>query len=154
MAVGTAISVDEYLRTSYSPDCDYLDGEAVERNLGEKRHSIVQREILFYLAARYPKLRRLIFPEQRVQVGATRFRVPDICVLSSEAPDEEIVRTPPILCIEILSPEDTMTRTLGRVKDYLDMGVPACWIVDLESRDGILRAGGIEMPIAEIFEEV
>ena len=35
----TEISLDEYLRTDYEPDCDYVDGELQERNLGEKEHS-------------------------------------------------------------------------------------------------------------------
>ena len=37
MAVGTLVSVEEYLHTSYQPDCDYVDGEVQERNLGELR---------------------------------------------------------------------------------------------------------------------
>ncbi len=35
MATGALVSVDEYLRTSYRPDCDYVDGILVERNVGE-----------------------------------------------------------------------------------------------------------------------
>jgi hypothetical protein len=34
MAVGIFVSVEEYLHTSYQPDCDYVDGEVLERNLG------------------------------------------------------------------------------------------------------------------------
>jgi Uma2 family endonuclease len=165
MPVGTLISVEQYLRTSYRPDCDYVDGEIVERNLGRRKHSRAQREILYYLRDRYPRMRELLLPEQRVQVNATRFRIPDICVLEENAPDEEIVRTPPALCIEILSPEDTMTRVLERVKDYFNMGVPTCWIIDPAARvawaatpghldealDGILRANGVEMPLAEVL---
>src|ERR1700744_5009601 len=37
------ISVEEYLDTSYRPDCDYVNGEIEERNVGEKDHAIVQR---------------------------------------------------------------------------------------------------------------
>ena len=33
--------MEEYLATSYRPDCDYVDGEIEERNLGEKEHSIL-----------------------------------------------------------------------------------------------------------------
>ena len=29
------LSIEDYLHTSYSPDCDYVDGELQERNLGE-----------------------------------------------------------------------------------------------------------------------
>jgi hypothetical protein len=33
MSTGTLISVEEYLRTSYSPDMEYVDGELVEINV-------------------------------------------------------------------------------------------------------------------------
>lgn len=166
MAVASLISVEEYLNTSYRPDCDYVDGEVVERNLGEFEHASTQREIILFLAAHYPLLRKRIVPEQRVQVKPTRFRIPDVCILAENAPFEKIIRSPPALCIEILSPEDTMSRTLARVRDYLDMGVPTCWVIDpagregwvatpgllTEATDGILRASGIEMPVVEVLE--
>src|ERR1700733_12080819 len=167
MATAALISVDEYLSTSYRPDCDYVDGEVLERNLGERDHASVQRRILFYFFNHYPQLGWRLFPEQRVQVKAARFRIPDVCLLAEDAPVEQIVRTPPILCIEILSKEDTMTRIMVRVKDYFQMGVPVCWIIDpalrsawvatpghlAEPADGILRAGEIEMPLAEVLEQ-
>ena len=28
---GTLVSVEEYLATSYPPDCDYVDGQVLER---------------------------------------------------------------------------------------------------------------------------
>jgi len=160
------ISVEEYLRTSYRPDCDYVDGVVVERNLGEFEHSSTQREILFFLGEHYPQLRKRLLPEQRVQVKSTRFRIPDVCVLAEGAPRQKIISVPPVLCIEILSPEDTMARIMERVKDYFAMGVPICWIVDPigrkgwtatpgrldEATDGVLRADGIEMPLAEVLE--
>ena len=166
MATEVLVSVEEYLRTSYRPDCDYLDGEVVERNLGEKKHSRAQREILLYLATNYPQLRERLLPEQRVQVRASRYRIPDVCVIAAEAVDQNIITTSPELCIEILSSEDTLTRTMERVRDYFNMGVPTCWIIDPVSRegwvatpghldeaaDGVLRAQGIEMPLAEVLD--
>jgi Uma2 family endonuclease len=166
MAVGALVSVDEYLHTTYRPDCDYVDGEVQERNLGEKDHGRMQREILFYLAGRYPHVRERLIPEQRVQVKATRFRIPDVCVLAENAPEEQIVTFPPVLCIEILSPDDRMSRYLERVNDYFEMGVPACWIIDpaarrawiatpgllAEAAGGILRSGEFEMPLAEVLK--
>src|SRR5580658_830110 len=154
MVVGTSVSVEEYLHTSYRPDCDYVDGEVLERNVGEFEHSGTQTEIVHYLRARYPRLRRRVLTEQRVQVKSTRFRIPDVCVLAEDAPREKITRTPPILCIEILSLEDRMSRYLERVNDYFELGVPLCWIIDPighrgwvatpghldEATDGILRS--------------
>jgi hypothetical protein len=36
------VSVEEYLKTSYSPDCDYVDGVVEERNFGERDHAWIQ----------------------------------------------------------------------------------------------------------------
>ena len=46
--VGTLISVEEYLHTTYDPDCDYVDGEVLERNMGDQAHSTTQVEFAFY----------------------------------------------------------------------------------------------------------
>ncbi len=166
MAVGTLISVEEYLNTSYRPDCDYVDGEVRERNLGEFDHSSMQGEIIFWLRSHYSGLGRRVLPEQRVQVKPTRFRIPDVCVLAEGAPREAVTRTPPLLCVEILLREDRMNEVVERLDDYFHMGVPVCWMIDpakgrgwiatpgqlSEPSDGILRAGDIEMPLSEVVE--
>jgi Uma2 family endonuclease len=166
MALGVLVALEDYLKTSYAPDRDYIDGEVVERHLGEFEHSSAQREILLFLATHYPALRKRLQPEQRVQVAPSRFRIPDVCILAEGAPRQKIIDTPPELCIEILSPEDTLTRTMERVRDYFNMGVPMCWIIDPVSREGwtaipgrleeategVLRARGIEMPLVAVFE--
>ena len=38
----TLLSINEYLRTSYKPDVDFVDGELEERNLGEYEHARLQ----------------------------------------------------------------------------------------------------------------
>jgi Uma2 family endonuclease len=168
MAVGALISVAEYLKTSYRPDCDYVDGEVRERNLGEFEHSRMQGEIIFWLRSNYRNLSGRVLPEQRVQVKTTRFRIPDVCVLAEGAPRESITKTPPRLCIEILSKDDRMSEIMDRAADYFQMGVPVCWIIDpakghgwiatpgqlLEPLDGVLRAGEIEMPLSAVTERL
>ena len=52
MATGEFVSVREYLSTSYRPDCDYVDGVVVERNLGEYDHARLQGEVMVYLHVR------------------------------------------------------------------------------------------------------
>src|SRR6266700_7139250 len=84
MASRTLISVEEYLGTSYRPDCDYVDGEVLERNMGEKSHAKLQKAILLYLSAREKELRIWVIQEQRVQVSSKRFRIPDVCVTLGE----------------------------------------------------------------------
>jgi len=168
MAASTQISVDEYLRTSYRPDCDYVDGEVLERNLGERDHSRPQGLIYAFFFNREKEWRIVVLPEQRVQVKPHRFRIPDVCVLREDAPDEPIVHTPPLICIEILSKDDTFKSLTERLDDYLAMGVPNIWVIDphthrgyvynadgfLEAKDGVLRATNSEIavPLASIFE--
>jgi len=86
METGILVSVDEYLTTSYEPDCDYVDGYVEERNLGENDHSDLQTAIAFYLGSRKKELGIYVVVEQRVQVSPTRFRVPDVCVLLEAGP--------------------------------------------------------------------
>ena len=168
-ALPALVSVYEYLHTVYEPDCDYVDGALVERNAGEKDHGSLQQEIWFHLRQRRREWG--IFPiiEQRVQVSASRYRVPDICVVAGPAPSEQIFTHPPFLCIEILSPEDRMSRLLQKIEDYLAFGVRYVWVIDPQTRrawvhtagvmhevqDGILRTEqpNIQVPLNEIFAE-
>ena len=147
MATNTLIPVSEYLRSSYEPDCDYVDGEVQERNLGEQDHSDLQTRIAKLLGTDVNEQYLWVNTELRVQVKPTRFRVPDVCVRRANAPSEQIVRTPPLLCIEVLSPEDTVARTRARVRDFLDMGVLQVWVVDPASRSVMVFAG------ATMFEQ-
>ena len=94
----TLVSVEEYLRTSFSDgDREYVDGRIVERNLGEKDHSRTQRKLIAFFVAQEAALGTYCFPEQRVQVKRTRFRVPDVCVYIGREPQEQVFRTPPFL---------------------------------------------------------
>jgi Uma2 family endonuclease len=130
------VLVEEYLSTSYDPDCDYVDGRVVERNWGELDHSDLQTELCVYFRLRRKKWGVYAFVEQRVQVSPTRFRIPDICVMLGPKPTEPIIRTPPFLVIEILSSEDRMPRVLERIDDYLRFGVGYVWVIDPGTKEG------------------
>lgn len=165
MATSALVTLEEYLTTSYRPDCDYVDDHIEERNLGEKSHSGLQTEFIVCLSKGRKKWGIRVWTEQRVQTRPTRFRIPDVCVTLGE-PDEEIFRSAPFLCIEIMSSEDRIGR-MERIQEYLDMGVPFVWLVDLLKHtawiysaagktlvtDGILRTASpdIEVPLNELF---
>jgi len=171
MAATVPIPVSEYLRTVYHPDCDYVDGEVQERNLGTQTHSLVQKMIAAIFLNRRKEWRLRSLTEQRVQVSATRYRIPDVCVVQSDTAIEPILQTPPVLCVEVLSPEDRFSRVQVRVQEYQRMGVGHVWVIDPETRevwtaegmaglvplDGTsLRVPGMDAAItlAEIFEEI
>ena len=126
MDATTLVSVDEYLSSVYEPECDYVDGELEDRNVGEKDHSKLQFRIQMLLS-RVPGIS--IFPEIRIRVAPTRFRLPDVAVYLTE-PSEQVFATPPFLVVEILSPEDRWSRLTRKLEDYSGMGCPNIWIID------------------------
>jgi Uma2 family endonuclease len=168
MPTEALLSVEEYLATSYRPDCDYVDGRLEERNVGRRDHSNLQMVVSAYLYARRKEWGIRVYPEQRIQVGPTRFRVPDVTVVLGE-PSEQVFTKPPFLCIEILSPEDRLSRVEQRIDDFLKMGVAYVWLLDPETRrvyvatkeqgfhefkGEVLRTENpaLEVPLGEIFE--
>lgn len=167
MSTAALISVEEYLATPFSPDCDFVDGQLIERNLGTNDHSTLQGEILGWFRDRRRELRLKALPEQRIRISHRRFRVPDVCVYPIPVPSEQVLTHPPYICIEVLSPDDSFRTLRDRLDDYLAMGIPNLWTLDpasrrgwtvtreglLEALDGILRTtdGRVVLPIAELF---
>jgi Uma2 family endonuclease len=164
----TLVSVAEYLNSSFDDgDREYVDGVIVERNLGEKAHSRLQRKLVGFFGGQERTLQTFCFPAQRVQVRETRFRVPDLCVYIGAEPEEEVFRTPPFLVVEILSKDDRASDLQEKIDDYLTFGVAFVWVLDprrragmvhtadgsWEVRDGVLRTGGpnIDLPLAELW---
>lgn len=139
------VTLDEYMRTSYSPDCEYIDGVILERNVGKGKHAFTQLSLGAELKQRVKAKGLLVTVEQRVRVGPNRVRIPDVCVVQEL---EEIITNPPLLCVEVLSPDDRWARVNASIADYQAMGVPCVWIIDpYESRAWIFE---LENPPAEV----
>ena len=68
--------------------------------------------------------------QQRIQASADHFRIADLCVLRSSDPKDPTIRFPPLLCIEILSKDDTLRDLQLRVNDYAGLGTEHIWAVD------------------------
>ncbi len=169
-ALGCVISVSEYLATSYRPDCDYIDGEVRERNLGEKPHSGLQGYFTALFSLNRASWGLRSYPEQRVQISATRYRIPDVCAERPDGTADPIIRKPPVVCIEILSPGDSLADMQERVNDYLTLGVPNIWLIDPVRRwawtadqDGIhllasdafaIAGTPVHIPLADLYREL
>lgn len=167
MSARTVISVEDYLASSYEPDCDYVDGNVEERNLGEWAHATLQLRIGSYLLTHYEGSGIWAGTELRIRVSSTRIRIPDVCVYLGD-PEEKVPAKPPFICIEILSPEDRMSRVERRIQDFLDMGVLYVWVLDPETKqayvataaeglrevkNGVLATDNpvLEVPLSEVF---
>jgi Uma2 family endonuclease len=131
MGVETLVSVEEYLRTAYSPDMEYVDGVLVEANMGEWQHGMVQSNIIFALRLKYPTIK--VVPELRSRTRETRFRLPDVAIVL-ERPAGRFLTEAPFIAIEILSEEDRVSRLIEKLKEYADWGVPNIWMFDPRTR--------------------
>jgi Uma2 family endonuclease len=127
-------TVREYLAMSWSPDREYVEGRIEERNLGEKDHSILQRFLTVLFAINRTAWGVEVFPELRTQIGVTNFRVPDVLVVRAGESFERYLKHPPLIAIEILSPEDTLRAMQEKAAQYRGFGIENIWIIDPEPR--------------------
>jgi len=170
MTTATLVPLSEYLSTTYHPDRDFLEGQLLERNMGELPHGRLQLIIGNIFENQRKHWNTRTSTELRVQVRPERFRIPDVTVQRRSDPQDLIVRTPPLLCIEIFSSADTIHEIQKRVNDYAAMGVENIWAVDPWKRlgyyastsgfqqpeDGVLRVAGtpIAISLADVFAEL
>ncbi len=150
MASATQIPVSEYLDTIYHPDREYVDGELRERNVGKWEHARIQWLLAHWFGNHELTWDVIGSTEQRVRVSPTRIRIPDLVVLRP-APQPDILIQPPLLVVEILSPDDSYSDLQERCQDYTQMGVETVWIIDPKTRSGRMCSGA-EWVAAERLE--
>jgi Uma2 family endonuclease len=159
------ISEAEYLQTSYHPDCDFVDGIVMERTLGQFDHANLQTLLAAIFVNNRKTWNVLGLVEQRLRVRPGKYRVPDLLVVPLNYDrSQQVVTNAPLLCIEIVSPDDRMPRILERCWEYFELGVPETWIFDPETKRafvatnhlltekfGKLHCGLIEIDPADLF---
>ena len=166
MAAGTLVSIGEYLSTSYHPDREYVEGQVVERNVGEYNHGFLQLIIGFALRA--CGLRTYV--ETRFKVREDRFRIPDIFALAPGQRRSGRYQTEtPYIVVEVLSPDDRIADLNHKIAEYFERGVPNIWVVDPETRsltvhqptethtftDRVTTADGlVSLDLADIFRQL
>jgi Uma2 family endonuclease len=134
--MGTKIlmSVGEYLHTSFDgADREYIDGEVIERNMGNKSHGRLQGWLVRLLGSHEERTGLYVIPEVRHRVQETRYRIPDIAVFEGE-PAGEVPSTPPLITIEILSPDERVGYIVPKLEEYRESGVRHIWIADSDDR--------------------
>jgi Uma2 family endonuclease len=171
-SIATAISLDEYLNTTYEPDVEFVDGLLVERNVGTQRHSLLQGLIVAYLQ-QYRKTNRIrVFPEARLQVGARCHRIPDVLLLELPYNHGQIVTDVPSITVEIKSPGDRFDDIIDKCLEYEALGVRNILVMDPDNRRAFLfehnnlrlltgdsvqlnlSQSTLDFPFAEMFAEL
>jgi Uma2 family endonuclease len=140
MAAAVHIPLSEYLQTTYRPDCEYVDGEVRERNVGKYEHARIQALLAAWFYRHEAQRSAMVVTEQRVRVAERRVRIPDVALIAPGAHPDVLI-DPPILAVEILSPDDSYSDMEERAADYLAMGIRAVWIIDPKTRTGRMCIG-------------
>ena len=141
MATTTRLTLDEFLALPETePASEYIDGEVVQKTMPTLDHGIVQRLLSFvltlYLRA-HPigeagsEIRCIFGP-----AGRERTYVPDYLFVAAGRFQRgpRPLRGAPDLAVEILSPDDRMTRVMAKLRFYLRHGVRLVWLIDPERR--------------------
>jgi Uma2 family endonuclease len=127
MATSTIVPLEEYLHTSYEPECEWINGTLKEKSMPDGYHAYFQGLLLTFFYTR-----RAVFG------------------------------------MRALSPDDRRSDLMEKIEDYVQMGVPAIWVVDPRKRtlamadaDGIhqveeltLQGTNVKLTAAEIFAEL
>ncbi len=140
MATSTQVLVQDYLKTHYRPDVEYVDGELIPRNstleenpLVAWAHGRLQCFIGSWFDRHEDEWNVLVAVEVRTRISSSIYRLPDVVVVRS-APEGSTITEAPFIIIEVLSPRDTYTETRRRAREYEQMGVENIWLIDPETR--------------------
>jgi Uma2 family endonuclease len=91
------------------------------------------------------------YPELHLRTGPRRYRIADIAVYA-DVPKENIPSRPPLITIEIISTDDSLSEIRRQCKEYRTWGVRHVWFVDPQSRtlsiyeDGICDVAEFRLP--------
>lgn len=162
MATATRLSLEEYLQHHYEPECELIEGELKQKPMSTIEHMDVTRRLILALS-KYEHLGKPL-PELSIRLAKDTVLIPDFIFVRHPVPTSGILETPPLLCVEILSPSDRFVATLAKMERYHTFGVEACWIIDpikkeawVVSPDGrpyeehTLRVAELEVPVSALF---
>lgn len=128
------VTVEEYLSTVFEHDCEYVDGVIEERDLGEFEHAYVQGILIGLFLKNREQWGVYPLPEQRVQTQKRHFRVPDVTILRRGSKREGILTHPPLLVIEVQSPDIPLRKTELKAMEYIQFGIEHVWVIDPYAR--------------------
>jgi Uma2 family endonuclease len=157
------VSVEDYLRRTEKPYCEYVDGVLYPKPMPTKRHALIKKFLMRLLDKQGVEA----LAEMNVRLSPTKYLIPD--VIAAPSIQDPYPTEPVLLCVEILSPKDGVGAILAKGEQYHDWGVPFCWVIHPEKqigwqyhagcdpervdRGGTLIAGQLSVPLEELFSQ-
>jgi Uma2 family endonuclease len=155
MTLATRLTLDDFLaQPEEKPYREYIRGDVVEKLMPDNAHGTLQLflgALILQFLARNPL--GGVRSEWRCIFGppsGERVYIPDLVFVSSErlphgdARVNRYLRAAPDLAVEILSPDQLLTRFTEKVQFYLLYGVRLVWVVDPATETVLVLAPGQE----------
>ncbi|OKH11155.1 Uma2 family endonuclease [[Limnothrix rosea] IAM M-220] len=137
-----SISLEQFLaQPETKPASEYINGKIYQKPMPQAKHSMIQGELVTTInaVAKSQKV-AIAFPELRCRIG-DRAIVPDVVVLEyeniprdAEGNLENVVNQAPDWTIEILSPDQSVTRVIDNILYCLNHGCRLGWLIDPEAK--------------------
>ena len=116
---------------------EWINGRLEPMNPPRLEHFLIAKFIESCLEAEIKRqgLPRICFRDAGVRTGPTKSRLADVCVATLEQAQEMsqqslVFQTPPLLVIEIVSPESVNRDYRYKRSEYAAAEIPEYWIVD------------------------
>jgi Uma2 family endonuclease len=151
MATTTQLTADQYLKMHFEDlEPEFVHGELIERPMPTSLHAWLTHLLSM-------RLHRAGFclAGVRCRLPEDVFRIPDLEVFTTFP--ERIPTSPPLIVVEIISPDDRYSDLMKKLDGYRAWGVEHIWIVEPETRKfhvyesrGLIEAKQFELPEAGI----
>ncbi len=94
-------------------------------------HTCVDSRLTYHLTAGAPdEFTVLTGPGVNFNADRTHHRIPDLAVIRADAAERPYLTKPPLLAVEILSPESVLRDSNTKRAEYADFGIESYWIVN------------------------
>jgi Uma2 family endonuclease len=146
------MSPAEYLSKSFeNPDREYVRGEIVERGTPDYPHGRMQVELGFRFVELRDSHHLFACFSTRMRLASDLYRIPDVAVFAGTEPDEDVPSRPPLLVVEIISPDDRYSEVQEKLAEYQQWGVPHIWVVDPDRRTLATYDAGALLPASSLM---
>ena len=104
------VTPEQYLATQFEREPELVRGEIAERPLPNLIHGRTQQRLAVYLdGVGY------CCTEVRMRLTEDLYRIPDVAVFEGRGPEETVPASPPLLVVEISSPDDRLDAMLQKL---------------------------------------
>jgi Uma2 family endonuclease len=161
------LSAEEFYEWANQPEnrgkvCELEQGVIVEMSRPGKRHGMICANVAGILRNYAVARKKGYVCSNDTGVVVARnpdtVRGPDVLVFEDD-PDsggeveEKYGTSPPLLAVEVLSPNDTYGKVMRRVQEQFHFGTKLVWVLDPDARNVIVHApGGVDRVVEEAEE--